>query len=196
MNFKTKTALAVSSLGLLALPLVASADTATSTVSVDVVGVISAFTTSGTVTLGAITPDATGRQSTNKDTVSATTNDSQGLNITLQDSDTTYTLTSGTDTIAKAAGTYAVPAALANGEWGWRVDSLGSFGVGPTAVLSSAAPSALTYAGIPANGVAQQIKNITAEGSTSVEVWYSARVNNTQPSGTYTNTVLYTATVN
>lgn len=196
MKFKAKTALAVSSIGLLALPLVASADTATSTVSVDVVGVISAFTTSGTVTLGAITPDATGRQSTNKDTVSATTNDSQGLNITLQDSDTTYTLTSGTDTIAKAAGTYAVPAALANGEWGWRVDSLGSFGVGPTAVLSSAAPSSLTYAGIPANGAAQQIKNITAEGSTSVEVWYSARVNNTQPSGTYTNTVLYTATVN
>lgn len=188
-----KLALSIISLGLVAVPMsVRAADT---TVSVDVVGVITVFTTSGTVTLGALTPDATGVQSTNKDTVTVTTNDSDGYTLTLKDADTTYTLASGGDTFAASSGTPASPITLINNTWGWRVDALAGFGSGPTSVISSAAPSALTFAAIPANGSPYTINSAAAEGSEVTEVWYSARALNTQPSGTYTDLVTYTAAV-
>lgn len=189
----TKISLGLLTLCLLAVPLsVKAADT---TVSVSVVGVITVFTTSGTVTLGALTPDATGTQSTNKDTVTVTTNDSDGYTLTLKDADTTYTLASGGDSFAASSGTPASPITLINNTWGWRVDSLASFGAGPTSVISNAAPSALTFAAIPANGTPYTINSAASEGTEVTDVWYSARALNTQPSGTYTDIVTYTAAV-
>lgn len=189
----TKISLGLLTLCLLAVPLsVKAADT---TVSVSVVGVITVFTTSGTVTLGALTPDATGTQSTNKDTVTVTTNDSDGYTLTLKDADTTYTLASGGDSFAASSGTPASPITLINNTWGWRVDSLASFGAGPTSVISNAAPSALTFAAIPANGTPYTINSAAAEGTEVTDVWYSARANDSQPSGTYTDLVTYTAAV-
>lgn len=194
LNFSKKVVLAASAFALLAVPLTASA--ANTTVQVDVNGAITAFTTSGTVTLGALTPDATGKQSTNKDIVSVSTNDTAGFRLTLKDADTTYTLADGANSFAASSGTPAAPAALANNTWGWRVDGLGGFGAGPGAALSNAAPSSLTYAAIPANTAAYTINSTSITGTDSVDVWYSARANDTQPSGTYTNIVTYTATVN
>ncbi len=188
-----KLALSLVTLGLVIVPLTAKA--ADTTVSVSVVGVITVFTTSGTVTLGALTPDATGVQSTNKDTVTVTTNDSDGYTLTLKDADTTYTLASGGDSFAASSGTPAAPITLINNTWGWRVDSLASFGAGPTSVISSAAPSALTFAAIPANGSPYTINSAGTNGTEVTEVWYSARALNTQPSGTYTDLVTYTAAV-
>lgn len=181
---------------LASLPLVVSADTANSTVSVSVNGTITAFTTSGTVTLGGLTPDATGKQSIQKDTVTVDTNNAGGYNLTLKDADTTYTLASGANSFAASSGTPASPAALANNTWGWRVDGLSGFGAGPTAVAGNTAPSSLTFAGIPANASPFTVKTTSTNGSSSVDVWYSARANNAQPTGTYTDTVTYTATVN
>jgi hypothetical protein len=179
--------------GLVAVPMgVKAADT---TVSVAVNGVISVFTTSGTVTLGALTPDATGVQSTNKDTVTVTTTDTDGYTLTLKDADTTYTLASGGDSFAASSGTPASPITLINNTWGWRVDSLAGFGAGPTSVISSAAPSALTFAAIPANGTPYTINSSGTNGTEVTDVWYSARALNTQPSGTYTDLVTYTAAV-
>lgn len=169
---------------------------ADSTVSVAVSGVLTTFTTSGTVTLGALTPNATGTQSANNDVVTVGTNDTDGFTLTLNDADTTYTLASGGNSFANSAGSPASPAALANNTWGWRVDSLGGFGAGPTATINNAAPSALTYAGIPANASPFTIRSTATTGSQVTNVWYSARANDTQPTGTYTNTVTYTATVN
>lgn len=194
-NAKLLVLLMVVGLGGLCLPKLASAITTNSTVSVDVSPVLT-LSSDGTVTLGALTPDSSGKQSIASDTVSTTTNDASGVTVTLKDSDTTYTLTSGSNTIAAAAGTYAVPAALANGEWGWRVDSLGTFGSGPTTTLSNGAPSALTFAAIPINSTPRTIQTTSASGSDSVTVWYSARVNSDQPNGTYTDIVTYTATTN
>jgi hypothetical protein len=194
-NVKLLVLLMVIGLGGLCLPKVANATT-DSTVSVDVSPVLT-LSSDETVTLSALTPDSSGKQSIASDTVSTTTNDASGVTVTLKDSDTTYTLSSGgSDTIAAATGTYASPVALANGEWGWRVDSLGTFGSGPTAILSNDAPSALTFAAIPANDTPRTIQTTSADGSDSVTVWYSARVNSNQPSGTYTDTVTYTATTN
>lgn len=189
-----KITLGLASFSLLAVPLTASA--ADSTVSVGVSGVITAFTTSGTVTMGALTPDATGKQSANKDTVSVSTNNSTGFTLTLRDSDTTYTLASGPNSFAASSGTPASPAALANNTWGWRVDGLGGFDAGPSAVLSNAAPSSITYAAIPSNSAPYSINTTGTAGTSAVDVWYSARANDTQPTGTYTDTVTYTATIN
>ncbi|HTE22461.1 MAG TPA: hypothetical protein VK674_05480 [Candidatus Limnocylindria bacterium] len=190
----TKASFVLAGLAFAAVPLAASA--ANTTVNVDVAGVISTFTTSGTVTLGALTPDATGRQSTNTDVVTVSTNDGDGFTLTLQDADATRTLVSGGNSFAASAGTPAVPITLVNNAWGWRVDGLSSFGAGPGAVISNAVPSALTYAGIPANASPFTLATTAAPGSDVTDVWYSARANDTQPTGTYTDIVTYTATVN
>ena len=189
----TKIALGLTSLALLAIPMTVKAVDTTVTIAVN--GAITVFTTSGTVTLGAITPDATGKQSTNKDTVTVTTNDSDGYTLTLKDADTTYTLASGGDSFAASSGTPASPITLINNTWGWRVDGLAGFGAGPTSVISSASPSALTFAAIPANGTPYTINSAAASGTEVTDVWYSARANDSQPSGTYTDLVTYTAAV-
>lgn len=194
LNTVTKAGFVLAGFAVLAAPLtVKAADT---TVSVDVGSVISTFTTSGTVTLGALTPDATGTQSTNSDTVTVGTNDVDGFTLTLNDADTTYTLASGGNSFAASSATPGTPATLSNGEWGWRVDDLSSFGAGPTSTISNASPSALTFAGIPANASPFTINTTATTGSEATEVWYSARADDSQPTGTYTDTVTYTATVN
>lgn len=190
----TKISLILTTLAMVAIPLsVKAADT---TVTVDVAGVISTFTTSGTVTLGALTPNATGTQSTNNDTVTVATNDADGFTLTLNDADATVTLASGPNSFAATTGTPGTPAALANNTWGWRVDGLAGFGAGPTADLNNGAPSALTFAAMPPSGSPFTIRTTATTGSTATEVWYSARANDTQPTGTYTDVVTYTATAN
>lgn len=190
----TKAGLAISSLAVLAAPIsVGAVDT---TISVDVGGVISTFTTSGTVTLGALTPDATGTQSINNDVVTVDTNNTAGFTLTLEDADADVTLASGANSFAATSGSPATPAALANNEWGWRVDDLSGFGAGPTATANNASPSALTFAAVSASGSPFTINTTSSTGQEVTDVWYSARADNTQPTGTYTDTVTYTATAN
>jgi len=181
------------------LPMLASADTQTTNTDVNLTvnPVIISYSSGPTVTLGAITPDATGKQSTNSDTVTADTNDTAGFTVTLKETSATVTdMVSGANTIATGAGTPAAPATLPNNSWGWRVDSLASFGAGPGAVISNAAPSSIIYAGIPVNASPFTIKTTAATGSASATVWYSARVDSTQAIGTYSTTVTYTITTN
>jgi hypothetical protein len=182
----------------LTLPLVSQADTqsTTTTVNLSVNSVIISYSSGPTVTLGAITPDATGRQSTASDSVTANTNDTAGLTVTLQSNTGSTNMASGGNTIATGTGTAASPATLPNNRWGWRIDSFSGFGAGPTSVISSAAPSSLTYAGLPASGSPVTIHTTATNGSTSRTVWYSARVDNTQPLGSYSAVVLYTITTN
>jgi hypothetical protein len=202
LKLKQKLILAIGISGInlaaITVPFLASGDTqtTTTTVSLAVNAVIISYSSGPTVTLGAITPDSTGKQSTNSDTVSANTNDTAGLTVTLEANSASTNMTSGSNTIATAAGTPASPAALVNGRWGWRIDSLSGFGSGPGAVLSNASPSALTYAGIPASGSPFTIDTTATNGSTSSTVWYSARVNNAQLTGTYSTVVKYTITTN
>jgi len=180
------------------MPFMASADTQTSTTTVNLTvnPVLISWSSSGTVTLGAITPDSTGKQSTASDTVSANTNDTSGFTVTLQENSAVTTdMVSGGNSITASSGTPASPVTLTNGKWGWHVDSLSGF-TGTGATLNNAAPSAVTYAGIPANASPFTINTTSTNGSASTTVWYSARVNNTQPLGTYSSTVLYTFSTN
>jgi hypothetical protein len=203
LKLKPKYAVLIGLAGLnlagLSLPFFATADTQTSdtAISLSVASVITSYSSGPTVTLGAITPDSTGRQSIASDSISASTNDSAGMTITLEEkSAVTTSMLSGANTIAASSGTTASPITLTNGTWGFRVDSLAGFGAGPSTTQSNVTPSALTFAGIPANGSPYTIKTTATNGATSQTVWYSARVNNTQPTGSYTTTVTYTYTTN
>lgn len=185
----------VTLLGILAVPVVAGAATGNTTISTTIAAVIS-VTSNGTVSAD-VTPTVSGAQTTSSDTVSVTTNDSAGYTLKLEDADATTALASGGNTIMATSGTPASPAALTAGKWGWRIDSLGGFGAGPTSPLASGAIGSLTYAGIPAGGSPATLKTTATTASADITtVWYSVAASATQPTGVYTDTVTYTALAN
>lgn len=176
-------------------PVMASAVTEDTIINATVGSTIS-MTTSGTVTLN-ITPDANGQSSSASDSVSVSTNNSAGYTLTLADSDATTTLANGGNTLTAHAGTQGTPTTLANNTWGYRVDSVGGFGVGPTSSETNVDTLALTWAGVPASGSPVTLKTTAATASNdATTVWYGAKADTTKPNGTYTGTVLYTATTN
>ena len=185
--------------GLLAVfvfPLSAEALTQTTTISSAIGSTINVFTTSGTVTLDS-TPTGAGVQTTSSDTVTISTNDSAGYTLKLAETSGSSALVSGGNSIPATSGTYGTPVALTANTWGYRVDSLGSFGAGPTSGAINAAIGAVKYAAVPATASPQTLKTtaVTATNDTTT-VWYSVAVNTSTPSGTYTNGVTYTATAN
>lgn len=173
----------------------AASTTANTVINANVAAVIS-MTTSGTVTLN-ITPTPSGSASSASDTVSVSTNRSAGYNLKIADSDTTVTLQNGANTIAAASGSYASPAALGNNTWGWRVDSSGTFGAGPTSAQTNAASLSGTWAAMPSSASPVTVKTTaTTATSDATTVWYGAMADTTKVDGTYTDTVTYTATTN
>jgi L,D-peptidoglycan transpeptidase YkuD (ErfK/YbiS/YcfS/YnhG family) len=181
---------------LLLTPLVASATTATTTISSTISPVISLLSSNGTVNLNA-TPATGGVQTIASDTVTVSTNDSAGYTLTLGETTSATALTSGGNTIAASSGSQASPVAETASSWGYRVDSLGGFGAGPTSAASNQAISSTKFAAIPASGSPNTLvtTSSTASGATTT-VWYGLAVNTSVPSGTYSNSVTYTATAN
>lgn len=203
LKLKPKYAIVIGLAGLnmaaFTLPFFASADTQTTNtaISLSVSPVLTTYSSGPTVALGSIVPDSTGRQSIASDTISASTNDSAGLTISLQETSAVSTaMISGANTIPTSAGTTGTPIALINSTWGFRVDGLAGFGSGPTSSQTNIAPSTSTYAAIPPNGTPFTIKSTATNGAANQTVWYSARVNSTQVNGTYATTVTYTYTTN
>jgi hypothetical protein len=174
-------------------PAAASAATATSSIEATVSSVIS-VTSSGTVAIS-VTPTAGGQESSAvNDTITVNSNDADGYNLTLSSSDASATMagfkddgtTSNGATLAVTGGTYGSPAALSSNSWGWRVDGLGTFGAGGTT----------TYAGMPINSSAQNIRSTTTTATNEVTtVKYAVKVDTSKPNGIYKDTVTYTATV-
>jgi hypothetical protein len=174
------------------LPVAASAATANSSVEATVASVLT-VSSSGTVPIS-VTPTGGGQVATANDTVTVDTNNSTGYDLTLANSDATVTMagylasdgvTTNGDTLAQHSGTYGTPSALDANSWGWRVDSLGSFGGG----------GGTTYAGVPASGSAQNIKSTSSTATSDVTtVKYGVKVNTSKKSGIYKDTVTYTAT--
>jgi hypothetical protein len=189
--------LGISSALLFLSPIAAGAatDTANTTVNANIASVVSVSSTSP-VTL-AITPVSGGAQTTASDTVSVSTNNAGGYFLTLEDGDATTNLVNGGNNITAHAGTQASPTALANNTWGYRVDTVGGFGAGPTSGSSNQTTNSSTFAGVPASGSPNTLKTTgtTASGDTTT-VWYSAKADTTKPNGTYADTVTYTATTN
>ncbi len=182
--------------GVIALPVtvLAATDSDTTTINANLGSTIS-ISSSGTVTLN-VTPVSGGSQTSASDTITVSTNNASGYNLTLADSDANTDLVNGGNDIPAHAGTQASPSALANNTWGYRVDSIGGFSTGG-AVESNVTTSTITYAGVPASGAPNTIKTTgtTAAGDTTT-VWYAVKADTSNPNGTYSDTVTYTATTN
>lgn len=188
--------LGCTALAALLSPVVAGADTASTTISTTISAVISLFTTNGTVTAN-ILPTVSGAETIASDTVTISTNDTNGYTLKLEDSDSTTSLSSGGNTIAATTGTQASPIALVAGKWGYRVDSLGGFGAGPTTAQSNIAISSTKFAGVPASGSPNTLKTTaTTASNDTTTVWYGVAADTSQAVGTYTDTVTYTALTN
>lgn len=193
--YRSSGALVISSMIL--SPVVASAATNSANTTINAtIGSTISITTSGTVALG-VTPTSGSSASSVGDVVTVSTNNSTGYNLSLADSDATTTLTSGGNSITAHTGTFAAPTTLADNSWGYRVDNSGTFGAGPTAAQTNQANLTGTWAGVPASGAPQQLKSTSTTASAdATNVWYGVKVDTTQPTGVYTDSVTYTATTN
>lgn len=178
-----------------ALPAVAEAQTQNTTVQ-SVIGSTISLTTNGTVSLNA-TPTGSGVQTIGSDTVSVSTNDSAGYTLKLAESGASQNMVSGANTIAPSTGTQASPVAETASSWGYRVDGVGGFGAGPTTSASNQAIGTTTFAAVPATASPSTLKTTaTTASNDATTVWYGLAASTSVPTGTYTNTVTYTATGN
>ena len=174
---------------------IVSAATTTTTISSVISPVISLLTSNGTVNVNVL-PDGSGRQTIASDTVTVSTNSSSGYTLTLADTDATTTLVSGGNSISTSAGTQAVPIVQAVNTWGYAVATIGGFDSSYSGATSQAIGSS-KFAGMPASGSANTIKTTSGVGNNdTTTVWYAVAVDTTQPTGTYTDSVTYTATTN
>lgn len=162
---------------------------------------------SGTTTIPAITPTASGRMSAATDSLSVSSNDTSGYKVTIEMTGSTNTLSSGSNNISAASGTTTNPAVLTSNTWGFCVPNNsgnGSYTVGLNwpgtcdGSLSSAAISTGKYAAVPVAGSPFILFNTASSsvGTYNTVVTFAAAVDNTQPSGTYTGTVVFTAVTN
>jgi hypothetical protein len=181
---------------ILGSPVIAGASTNTTTISSAIGSVISVFTTSGTVNVN-VTPTGAGAQTIASDTVTVSTNDSSGYTLTLGETSAATSLVSGGNSIVHSTATQTTPLALTAGTWGYRVDSLGGFGAGPTSAANSQAIATTKFAGVPASGSPNTLKATASSASNdTTTIWYSTAADTTQAAGTYTNSVTYTVTAN
>lgn len=183
--------------GVVLAPVAASAATDSDTTTVNAnVGSSITITTDGTVDID-VTPTASGSASSASDTVLVSTNNAIGYNLQLANGDTNTDLVNGTDTIAAGAGTQGTPLTLANNSWGYRVDGAGGFGAGATSAETDEADLTGTWAGVPASGSENTLKSTGSPATNdSTTVWYGVKADTSNPNGTYTDTVTYTATTN
>lgn len=183
------------SLAILAFPVIgasAATDSADADISASLGSVISISATDPSSIN--VTPISGGAQSSANGTVTVSTNNIDGYNLTISDSDTT--LDSGSDSIPASSGSATAPVALVNNTWGYRIDNSNGFGSDDSSTpLDNAVSSSLTYAGVTASPV--EIKNTGAPVASDVtNVSYSVRADSNQASGSYTGQVTYTAATN
>ena len=178
-------------------PIVASAVSQSSSTTVSaVVSAVISISTGGTVSI-ALTPTAGGVVSSSSDTVTVSTNRTTGYNLTVADADATTTLVSGSNTFTAHTGTFGSPTTLAAGSWGYRVVGAGGFGGTAYSAETNNGSSSSTWAGMPASGSPVTLKTTSSPATNdTTTVWYGAKADTSQPDGTYTDTVTYTATTN
>lgn len=145
-----------------------------------------------------ITPTGTStRCTTASDTVTVTTGSSTGYTLQLNDADSTNTMTRpGGGSIAATTGTPMSPVTLSTNQWGYRVDGVSGFGTGTTA-QSNVASLAKNYARIPTSTSFDTIATTSiAANADPTTVWYGVCVDTSIPAGTYSDGIVYTATIN
>lgn len=206
MKLPTKLTKATASFGIglaafavLALPVASvsaqTSDTSTSVIN-GIIGSSITITSAGPVNIN-VTPTNTAVMSSANDTVTVDTNHATGYTLSLEMNGATTTLAKGSDTIAAHSAVVGSPSDLAANTWGFRVDGAGGFGAGTTTAETNVATSAYTWAGVPAKDDPETIKTTSGPAAgDATAVWYAMKADASKPSGTYTNTVLYTAVTN
>ncbi len=157
------------------------------------------LSSSGAVSIDISTPTPSGSCTVQSDSVSVLTSNSAGYTLQVANSSTNTAMTSGANSIPASSGTSASPTALNANAWGYRVDSYGGFGSGPTSAQSGISAPISSFAGVPAsNATPATIANtsVAANPAVTTTVWYALCANSALSSGTYTTTVTYTATTN
>lgn len=156
------------------------------------------LTTSSSVAIN-ITPTPGSTTCTvNNDVVTVTTGSSTGYSVTLTDTDISNLL-SGPTSISASTGTPAAPVALTANSWGYRVDNVAGFGVGPTTALTNTTIPSQAFAAVPlSSGTPALIRTTSVADSSAVNtsVWYGVCADTNIQSGTYTDSVTYTAVIN
>lgn len=177
-----------------------SALTANTTISSVISPVISVLTTNGTVNVNIPAPTGSGVQTIASDTVTVSTNDSNGYTLSLADSSaSTAALISGSNTIPASSGTQSSPATQSVNTWGYCVSGVGGFSTNcPSSSASDQSISgSYTFAGVPLSGSPNTIATTsTTASNATTTVWYAVAANTSQATGTYTTTVTYTAVTN
>jgi hypothetical protein len=152
----------------------------------------------GNITLN-VTPTSGGSCTIHSDTASVQTDDTNGYVLTLADTTTNTSLVNGSHSITAGSGTLASPAALTSNSWGWRVDSLGSFGSGPTTAQDNVSPDSTSFAAIQSSSDTPDTiatSSTAADPAVVTTVWYGECANTSVVSGSYATTVTYTAVAN
>lgn len=182
--------------GVISSPIIASAasNTANTIINASVGSAISIA--SGSTVSMALTPTTGGVVSSSSDTVTVNTNNATGYTLTLANSDANVNLTSGSNTIGANSSTQASPAILSANRWGYAVAGVGGFDATYTPESSNVS-SVSKWAGVPATGSPVQLKATSGVANNdTTTVWYGVKATASQPGGTYSDTVTYTATTN
>lgn len=173
----------------------ATADIESTTIHSTVASTI-AMTTIAAVDIS-ITPTSGSTQSIKSDTVTINTNSSTGYNLKLKDFDTDLDLVGPGGTITPTTGSFAAPVALVDGRWGFAIAGAAGHDAYYTATAGTTggAPTSAKFAAILSTDTTLKTTSGVALNDVTT-VWYSARVDTTQPTGLYTNQLVYTATTN
>lgn len=181
INLKISIAVGALVLGVAAFPTAAFAvaDTGSTTVNVTVGSQITLGNGSTTVNIN----PTLGSTGTAVQTLTVTTNHAAGYTLSIQMNNASTSLMNGLDAIT-ATSNGSTPAALQNNTWGWNSST-------------SSSVAAATFKTIPAQGSPANIaSSVTTASAAPVYVTFGAQPTASLASGTYTGSVLYTATTN
>lgn len=164
------------------------------------------LTTNSNVSLAVAFNGSSSACSISNDNVTTTTTNSTGYNLYLMGVNSSGYL-SGSTNINSTTYTNTTSTGLPYNSWGYRIDDSGTlgtnFGSGPT--TTSTNPHTANFAKVPypwtSSSPLSNMNLISApttaqpSGNTTV-VWYGVCANTTIPSGSYSDTIVYTAVTN
>lgn len=194
--YRAATAFAV--VGFVASPLVAGAVTDTTTVSALVGSTISISNNTPTVSLQ-LNPGGSAVESIGSDVVTVNTNNTGGYTLVIGASDASTNLVSGGNNIPTTAGQTLLNSsatALDTNSWGYCVVGAGTSCDGSYTTGDDQAPGA-SFVSMKAQGNEDTVKTTgTTATNDTTTFYYGVNVDSSQPTGTYSDVVTYTATTN
>jgi hypothetical protein len=185
---------------IIASPVLVSAETDTTTVEATVNSAISISNSTATVSVSLI-PGASPVESVGSDTVTVSTNDTDGYTLEVAASDATNALSSatgpGTYTIsATTPTTPATATTLDTNSWGWCVVGIGTCSGSYSVTNNQADGASGNWIAMPASGSDIEVKSTTGTATNDTTVfYYGVNVDSSKQTDVYTDAVTYTALV-